>query len=300
MHYTKPPQSISDQVALLISRGLVISDLATAEHFLHHISYYRLRAYTYPFQNNHDSNHPFKTGTTFEEIVETYIFDRKLRLLVFDTIEKVEVALRTQIIYQYAMVYGSHWYENSDLYRDANRQKSDLDILDKEIHRSQEQFIKHYRAKYTHPKRPPSWMALEVTSLGTLSKIYENLRLTNEKKGIAKHFAVGHPFVLESWMHTFSFIRNVCAHHSRLWNRPVITAPKLLDKSTKQWITDADTIDPHKIYATLCCMKYFLNVISPDNTFTHKIKDLFSLYPNIKPVKMGFPSNWDTQALWRN
>ena len=300
MNYNKPPQSISDQVALLISRGLVISDSVKAEHFLHHISYYRLRAYTYPYQHNHDINHPFKIGTTFEEIVDTYIFDRKLRLLVFDTIEKIEVALRTQIIYQYAMVHGSHWYENNTLYRDANRLMKDLATVDKEIHRSQEQFIKHYYSKYTTPKRPPSWMALEVTSLGTLSKIYENLKLNSEKKVIAKHFGLGHPFVLESWMHTFSFIRNVCAHHSRLWNRPVITAPKLLDKSTNQWIKDVDTIDPNKIYATLCCMRYFLNIISPSNTFTDKIKELFASFPDIKISKMGFPTNWEKQDLWKN
>ena len=298
MNYTKPPRSISDQVALLANRGLIISDLAEAEHLLQHISYYRLRAYTFPFQNNHDVNHPFKVGTTFGSIVETYIFDRKLRLLVFDTLEKIEVALRTQIIYQYAMAHGSHWYENPSLYRSINRFNSDLATLDKELSRSQEQFIKHYQAKYTHPQRPPSWMALEVMSLGTLSKIYENLSLTKEKKEIAKHFGLGHPFVLESWLHTFSFIRNVCAHHSRLWNRPIITAPKLLTKSVNYWISDVDKIDPNKIYATLCCMRYFLNIINPTNTFTQKIKDLFKSYPNIKPSKMGFPANWDTQDLW--
>lgn len=298
MQYTKPPLSIADQIATLERRGMVFSDKTAAEHYLSHINYYRLRAYTFPYQNNADSNHPFWRATPFERVLNDYILDRKLRMLVFDAMEKIEVALRTQIIYQYSMTKGGHWYEDVALFRDARLFQSDLLHLDKELNRSQEEFIKHYKQKYISPVRPPAWMALEVSTIGTLSKMYDNLVLSAEKKAVARHFRLGHPFVLESWMKTFSHIRNICAHHSRLWNRSITIIPIFPQRPPATWISTQMLSEPHKIFASLCCIRYFLNQISPGNNFNVKIKELLVLFPNANLRAMGFVTGWEAEPLW--
>ncbi len=276
---------------------MVFTDKQAAEHYLSHISYYRLRAYTYPYQNNKVPDHPFWKPTPFEQVLNDYVLDRKLRVIIFDALEKVEIALRTQIIYQYSMKHGSQWYENSDHFRKSHIFNSDLERLDKEIKRSQEEFIKHYKSKYTSPGRPPAWMALEVCTISTLSKMYDNLALSPEKKQIATHFGLAHPFLLESWMKTFSHIRNICAHHSRLWNRQIIIAPQIPNRPKYAWIS-IDLTEQHKIFTTLCCIRYFLNRISPGNNFGKKIQELLKLYPNANLKTMGFKPKWEEEPLW--
>lgn len=262
MKYKKPPLSISDQIKLLQSRGLHIPDVNKAEHYLSFISYYRFRAYTYPFQDNSDPNHPFLRGTNFDQILDLYVFDRELRLLVLDAIERVEIALRTQIIYQFAMNNGSHWHENASLYIKPKLFKKDMQKLKNELSRTSEVFIKHYYSKYTNPPDPPAWMSLEVVSLGTLSKLFENLKMSPEKKAVAKELGLPHPYVLESWMHAFTNVRNICAHHSRLWNRKLTVMPKLPRRATHTWLVNTHGLK-HKPYVVLSCLLYILDRISP-------------------------------------
>ena len=168
MKYTKKPLSIPEQVQKLKQRGLIINDEQFAEKTLAQISYYRLRAYTYPFQNNKDPNSPFIEEVTFESIIDLYRFDQKLRVLIFDAIEKIEIALRTQIIYHFSLQHGSHWQTNPHLYKPpfTNKRGDTIDLFEEqmktlktEIKRSNETFIKHYKEKYNEPKMPPSWMS---------------------------------------------------------------------------------------------------------------------------------------------
>lgn len=216
MKYNKPPVSVADQIAKLKHRGLHIADDALATRYLYNISYYRLRAYTYPYQDNATANHPFVGNISFPDIIELYTFDRKLRLLIFDAVEKIEVALRTQIIYHWSMAYGSHWHLDQNLYKDHSKFIRHLASLQKEINRSNETFIDHYKNKYTNPSEPPCWMSLEVTSIGLLSLIFQNLKSCPQKKAVTHHFGLLGNNVLENWMHNFCNIRNICAHHGRL------------------------------------------------------------------------------------
>jgi abortive infection bacteriophage resistance protein len=146
MNYNKPPIDIAAQIVKLKSRGLQFGNETKAAHYLSNISFYRLRAYTYPFQDNTNPNHPFIKPIKFEEIIDLYVFDRRFRILVFDALEKIEIALRTKIIYHWSLTNGSHWHENAALYRDPNRFIRDLNKLYEEVDRSTETFIKHYKA----------------------------------------------------------------------------------------------------------------------------------------------------------
>ncbi len=299
MKYKKIPLTITQQIQTLKNRRLIIEDEERTSRYLSFISLYRLRAYAYTYQNNTNPDHAFYPGITFDKILQTYLFDRKLRLLVFDAIERIEIAFRTQIIYQYSINFGANWYEDKNLFRNDCFFNRDLIQVDKELKRSNEVFIKQYNGTYSSPKRPPAWMTFEVTSLGLLSKIYENLQISDGKKTIARKFGLNHPKVLESWMHSLSVIRNICAHHSRLWNRELPATMKLPKKTATVWLKNTDFLRG-KMYLALSGMLYLLNTIIPRNHFKNKFKTLIVQYPDISLKQMGFPVEWEKEELWSN
>ncbi|MBU2651732.1 MAG: Abi family protein [Bacteroidetes bacterium] len=298
MQYTKVPLSIADQITRLTGRGLIINDVPFAESKLNNISFYRLRAYTYPFQNNSDPNHLFIKEVSFEEIISFYEFDRDLRLLVFDAIERIEIALRTRIVYYYALTHGSHWFENKNIYRNRNYFNNDISSLDKEIDRSDEEFIKHYKSTYSSPIRPPAWMSLEVATLTTLSKMFQNLSRSPEKKKIAKSLSLDF-LILENWMHVLSNVRNICAHHSRLYNR-TLSQSLILPANTfgNSWIKNR-AVDNAKMYAVMCAIVYLLDRINGIHDFRSRLISLFAKYPIVHPRLLNFPANWDSEIFWR-
>lgn len=298
MKYTKPALSISDQIQRLKIRGLVINNSAFAGDCLSNISYYRLRAYTYPFQDNSDSNHPFLVPVTFEEIIELYLFDRKLRLLVMDALEKIEISLRTQIIYHWSLANGSHWQIKPGLYRDPVRFSNHITTLQTEIDRSNETFIDHYKSTYSVPSEPPAWMSLEVSSFGLLSLIFLNLRKGPEKKAVTAHFGLNDISLLENWMHCFSNVRNICAHHGRLWNRRLTAHVKFPTYPAFPFLKNG-SVYPYKLYAVLSCMQYVLQIISPPCTFKDDLKTLMKTCPMKQEKEMGFPADWQNELLWK-
>lgn len=298
MHYSKPSISFQQQVNKLKTCGLQFNSEPNAILHLSNISYYRLRAYTYPFQDNTDPNHPFNVKVTFEQIIELYQFDRKLSQLVFNALEKIEIALRTQIIYQWAMINGSHWQITPALYRDPVKFANHINSLQIEIDRSHETFIEHYQNTYTSPSEPPSWMSLEVSSFGLLSQIFSNLKKGNEKLAVAKHFGLNDIGILENWMHCFSNIRNVCAHHGRLWNRRFTAHIKLPTNPQFPFIANK-RIYPYKLYAAICCIQYMLNSIIPINGFKADLVALMKNCPLAQEKEMGFPVDWKIDPFWK-
>jgi len=298
MRYAKPAISFPDQIQKLKDRGLHIHSEADALRYLSNISYYRLRAYTYPYQDNTNPEHPFVGGVSMEDIMALYTFDRKLRLVVFDAVEKIEVALRTQIIYQWSMTYGSHWHLDQKLYKDHGKFIKHLASLQKEIDRSNETFIDHYKNKYTQPEEPPCWMSLEVTSIGLLSLLFQNLKSCPEKKAVTHHFGLLAPEILENWMHNFCHIRNICAHHGRLWNRR-IPIPIAIPRKTKAEFVTNRGVYPYKLYASLCAMTYVLSIINPESTFKQQLLEFLSTCPHGQLKEMGFPANWQQEKFWQ-
>jgi abortive infection bacteriophage resistance protein len=299
MEYLKPAIPLEEQVEKLVERGLIVNDIDRALHYLSNISYYRLRAYTYPYQDNNHPNQIFKEEVDFDTIITLYVFDRRLRILIFDALEKIEIAFRTKIIHTWALTSGSHWHENNLLFRDRRRFEKDNYKLIEEINRSTETFIKHYFQKYSNPPNPPAWMSLEVTSLGLLSKIFYNLKKGEEKKKVTREFGLTNPKILESWLHSFSHVRNICAHHGRLWNRRFTAMPILPHNTVNGFVQNLD-IFPNKLYAQLVCMVYILDIISPSHNFREKITKLIFECDVIDTHEMGFPENWDKDRFWKS
>jgi abortive infection bacteriophage resistance protein len=296
MQYKKKPATIEEQIDKLKSRGLTITDTEKTKHYLSNISYYRLRAYTYPFQNNELENQPFVKKISFEEIISLYVFDRQLRLLIFNAIEKIEISFRTQIIYQYSLLHGSHWHLKPELYNNSVYFAEQIASLQKEIDRSNETFIKHYKRKYTKPTSPPSWMSLEVSSMGLLSKLFKNLKKDDTKNATARYYGLKDVDLFSNWMFCISILRNTCAHHGRVWNRrlPEITIPR----KTLNLYLDNKNIYANKTYAILCNMVYILNIISPEHSFKDNLLQLMNNCPLAQEKEMGFPKNWKTEKFW--
>lgn len=298
MRYVKPAISIQNQIAILAGRGLSIRDQVFAETHLSRISYYRLRAYTYPFQNNLDPNHPFTKKVSFEQIIQLYDFDHRLRVLIFSAMEKIEISMRTQIIYNWAMTYGSHWHNNPNLYRDPVLFAKHITSVNEEVSRGKEAFIEHYLNKYTIPPEPPSWMSLEVASFGLLSQIFLNLKSGNEKKAVTRYFGLKDVTILENWMYCFSSVRNICAHHGRLWNRR-LTANITFPKSPMYDFVTNLNIAPYKLYAAVSCMVYVMNIICPGDTFKEDFLAIMESSPFDERKAVGFPTNWEKDPFWK-
>jgi len=298
MKYTKPTLSIADQIKLIESRGLIITDQKKAEKYLSNISYYRLSGYMYPFKDLTTDN--FVGDVTFEEIIDLYLFDRGLRLLIFDAIETIEVTFRTQLIYRPSISSGAFWFEDASNFDNASWHAEHLRQLDKEVERaSGEVFIQHFLNKYDEESTPPVWMTFEILSLGLLSKFYQNMRVSlNAKRDIANHFGVSQSVVFQSWIRSITYIRNICAHHSRLWNRVLTNKPIIPRTPPTVWIS-ASMPNNDKIYYFLCCLTYMLRTIQPKTTFVERSKELFAKHPSISKSAMGFPNNWESELFWQ-
>jgi abortive infection bacteriophage resistance protein len=155
---------------------------------------------------------------------------------------------------------------------------------------------KAFQTKYTNPL-PPSWMMLEITSFGALSMIYKNLKPCREKREIANHFGLSDT-VFETWMHSIAYLRNVCAHHTRLWNRAMSIRPQMPRKPRKQWLNEVD-IQNNRSYFMLSMIRFLLQTVNPSNTFNLKIKSLLTSYPNVDIEALNFPSSWENEPLWK-
>ncbi|MCX6294443.1 MAG: Abi family protein [Sphingobacteriales bacterium] len=298
--FEKNATSISQQIEILKNRGLLINDDDYATHHLSNISYYRLGEYCYSMQDDKE-NHTFKPNSRFEDVMALYNFDRELRFLLFDVIERIEISLRTKLIYHLSHEFNPWWFQNFDLFEDSKALVKTLSGLEEELTRTKEPSITKHNKKHQDDKRfPPAWKSLEQTSFGTLSKLYGNLKNTIKSKDIiAKDFgAVNHTY-LPSWLQSITQIRNFCAHHSRLWNKNLPSTIKLLPKPPFKWIVDVPNQNDYKyLYIHLCIMKYLLNIIEPENQFTLRLKSIFEKYPNVDPNALGMKTNWEKEELW--
>ncbi len=304
--FSKKAFTIQEQIIQLQERGLHIPNPALAERYLANISYYRLGEYWYVMQHNKE-NHIFKPNSRFVDVIALYNFDAELRILLFDVIEKIEISLRTKLIYHLSHEIDPWWFCNSEIFNDRLQFSRTLAKIEEEITRarSKDVTIKNHFKKHKDDLRfPPSWKSLEQVSFGNLSKLYGNLKHTiKAKDGIAKEYgAVNHTY-LPSWLQSIAVIRNYCAHHSRLWNRNLPGTVKLLSKPPNPWITDALNVPKQhefrQLYVHMCLMKYLINTIQPNNNFTNRLNDLFIKYPNVDANALGMKPKWQQEPLWQ-
>ncbi len=291
--FNKPATTFEQQVDLLRQRGMLIADAESARHYLQHLNYYRLGAYWLPFEANH-ATHKFKPGVRFEDVINLYIFDRELRLLVMDAIERLEVSVRCQWAHHLAHRHGPHAHLEQALF-DSRYWSGNLDKLREEVGRSDEAFIRHYRQKYAE-SLPPTWAACEVMSLGVLSRWYDSLKPKSTRRAIAETYCLDDQ-VLQSWLHHLTVTRNVCAHHARLWNREFSVIP-VAPKTKPKHLADAFASGSRKLYNTLVILAHGMDIVAKQHHWRPRLIKLIETH-DITVALMGFPEDWRQRDIWR-
>jgi abortive infection bacteriophage resistance protein len=301
--YDKEHKTFDEQLKILHARNLIVSNYEYAITKLQHINYYRLSAYFLPFQHKKSSvnKNQFLPNTTFENIIKIYYFDTELRKIVFEAIEVIEIYFRTQIAYYHGQQYKPYGYLDKENFK-TNQEFYDkiINTLKDETQRANEEFISHFETKYKTTDLP-IWTLVEVISFGTLSKIYSILK-TQEQKDVIHQLKGINNTVFKNWLHSLSVVRNICAHHSRLWNKTLgvkfevpnkMVSFKTIKNENSKYLND-------KIFFALSVIEYLLSCIGEDEIgFKGKIKQLLQKYPNIDKKAMGFVDDWEELEMWR-
>ena len=298
MKYPKPALSFAEQADLLLQRGLV-GDRDRIIERLESVNYYRLSAYWYTFRDLDSPGGRLLPVTTLETVWRRYAFDRHLRLIAMDAIERIEIALRTQVVNRFTLQHGPFGYLDRanlpGLSVDDHRRL--LAKVRREAGKSREDFVRHYFDRYSSETDLPLWMACELMTFGTMYTLYRGLK-TRMKKDIARECGVHAP-VLSSWLRSLNQVRNICAHHARLWNREFGAKPLIPEqKANPEWHAPI-SIDSAKTFGILTVLHFLLRHVASQSLWRARLVALLDEYDDIPLHFMGFPEHWETSPLWQ-
>jgi len=277
----KTPKTFEEQLEILKNRGLIINDEALALAVLKEINYYRLSGYMLSLKSK---DNLFLPNITFENIYSIYKFDKQLRLLLLDIIENIEIKFRTHISYHIAHKYGSVGYRDPKNFNNKEFHSKFLLDLEENINRNKhkELFIEHHIKKYAG--KFPIWVVVEILSFGNLSKLFTNMRKEDKEIICETYYKIPFQYI-ESWLHHLSYIRNVCAHYSRLYNKTFTVFPKFSNRDKRLFKPTRKIFDTIFSLKKICNDKDWLN-------FIKSLDNLFINNPIIKKKLLGFPDNW--------
>jgi abortive infection bacteriophage resistance protein len=278
--YSKPFLTLQEQIDQLKARGMQFEDEEKASEYLANLNYYRLSAYWLPFEKDH-ATHQFHDGTQFDRIIELYVFDRELRLLMLDAIERIEVSVRSRLAYELSQVYGSHVHMNADVFHPADTYAKTFSKLKSEIDRGKEPFLKHFNDKYEE-ELPPIWASVELMTMGQVSNWFSCIKRRKDKQRIAKHYALDEK-VLGSFLHHLTIIRNICAHHSALWNKNLTVELRIPSKFQDRYNLE----ERRKLFNTLVMTEHLMGIISPKSSWYQRVEELIEKY-SIDTTMMGY------------
>ncbi len=300
MKYDKPVKTFQEQADQLLGRGL-LADRDQLIRRLQVTNYFRLTSYLYRFRIS-DSDR-YQPGTTLDQAWALYTFDQRLRTLLLDAIEAIEVYTRTQLAFHAANDFGPFAHSDPknfpnltpDKFIDWQRKLDDQ--VDRSL-RSKEDFVKHYFQKYgDEHTRLPIWMLIELMDFGSTLTFFRGVN-DDIKKRIAAD--VGQPDrVIDSWLLALNTIRNRCAHHSRLWDWEMGN-PVLIPNEKKYPNWHAPRLPNMKVGVILTLCRFWLNRIAPSNDWTKRVADLFDGYPALQLGHMGLPADWKQHPLWKD
>lgn len=294
--YPKSILSIEEQLQAYKTAEMTVPSDEEALTALRTIGYYRLRGYCY--WNYDNKTKQYKDGTNFSDILKLYEFDRKLSNLLFEMISRIEVALRARLS-EALLVYGEPLvWQDPAFFANKKHFWENTGSISREIARSGDVFIKHNFKK--HDGLIPVWAVVETMSLGTLSKTVKNLKTGEEYPAyatLATYYRYTSPKgklvapsrdALSSWIQVISTLRNICAHNGRIYDRIIVTKPKILK------MDETDATRYAKLFQCVLAMKYLRPTDDAWNDFTRRLKDLFAEYADcVELERMNFPDDWE-------
>lgn len=327
MIYAKKPFTLEQQADQLIARGLM-ADRDQLMGRLKVVNYYRLSGYLYPFRLRDAAGNPTDSlipGTTLETIWRRYNFDRRLRIILLDVIERIEVAVRTRLVYHFVHAHHAFghldgknlpgfkslpfrqrwWRDLKFLVKHGHRERNDHEqwlaklLLEKNrATRSKNAFAVHFSRTYgdSH-EHLPLWMACELMTCETTLQ-FANAMDRLIIKQVAADFGFPDDQLL-SWIKGIFTLRNACAHHARIWNRVGGATPCVPGNKNKNpnWYCQP-RFAPDRIGHVLSVCHCWLGKVSPTTQWKRRLFDLFDEYPEIPLAEMGIPADWRTHSLW--
>lgn len=315
LEFSKPPLNHNQLLGRMAQRGLTIPEPDRAQRYVRHIGYYRFSPYLIPFRSRPQIEN-LRPGTTFDDVLDLYVFDRKLRLLVMDAVERIEVAVRAATTDYMSTTYDdAFWYTQSMHFRDQRKHSQFLAMVEKTCHmqlkRQQESAngqyahtsaLEHYLTTYGDPELPPSWVTFELLTLGQLESALLNMRSSSDVNKIAGTLGINGPLI-KSWLRTYVRVRNICAHHGRLWNVGLGVYPALPTSKKIKWLVDPSVIENSsdrrmRLYSVLVSLQSMLYVISPNSSWAQRLFDLLEEHSKVPLEGMGIPRGWYRDKFW--
>ena len=309
--YTKIPLSFEAQAKLLIDRGMQ-GDFDFIVSRLRSVNYYRLSAYWFnKFRRTEDGVRldVFSPGTSFEDAWACYAFDRRLRLYVTDALERIEVDFKTNFVNALTVKTGNGFAHldannfpkfpiskslpggNVKNYEFANT----LRLFEKNVENSCEEFVRAHRSKYCGSS--PFWKACEVVPFGLVSVLFEGLD-GYTKREVARRYAMS-AGVFETAVKHLCYVRNLCAHHSRLWNRVMAIRFSVPAEKNLPVFYVPRKVSNDKIFGTLSLLRYLMRIIAPQSRWFENFEKFLSDFPTVSTREMGFPDDWKDFPLWK-
>lgn len=282
--------SISEQLDRLAQQGMAIPDREQAAHCLRHIGYHRLRGYWHPFAIQRGAgDYVFREGTTFPEVIARYDFDRRLRALLADALGVIEVSVRAQWVH-----YLSN-DPNGGPRAHLNPALFDHSEYTRNLAELKQNYLRISPPDAAHWDTAPIWEVADTMSFGKLSKWYKSISAKHIRRAIAGNYQINHN-VLVSLLYNMTLVRNICAHHSRLWNL-AFSAGLQIPHAWDDYCNDSQRA---RLYNRLVIIAGLMDIISPARRWPRRLLALLDEYPYIPTDQMGFPERWRRLSCWQS
>ena len=290
------PASPTDQVQNLVNRGMSITNQGLAERTLTHVGFQRMSEYWQPFETAYTGAHGtlFAAGTNFSVILAQYLFDQRLRSHLMEAFSFIEVSIRTQWAQQltHGFGHGDYAHQNPALFNKYHA--SNLT----ELQRSYQNITKNKGPSF-HTQT--IWDVTRAMSFGQLSKWYSNLKGRAVRQAISQTYGIEQS-VLSSALNHLTAVRNISAHHDRLWNTTIATVLRIPTTLTKNK-ENASAFNPNalnKVYNALVMTTHLMEVIAPNGDWGKRLVTLKdNSQSRVPEALMGFPPNWKALDLWQ-
>ena len=286
-----PLGNIEEQIEWLSARGLELPDREHASRCLSHIGFHRLGAYWTRFMGQGDV---FWAGATFNDVMARYMFDQRLRSLVLEGTSYIEVSIRTRWTTEVASrsSLGDYGHKDENLFQ-PKRHPKNLQRLEEDYNNANKQGAPFESATI--------WEVAEAMPFGQLSMWYQSIQDRQIKRAIADNYGVDQKTFGSLLIH-HSLVRNICAHHGRLWDRHLNSPPRIPsqlgdNEDIALWFNGDQE---HKIYNLLVFMAYLLGVVTPNGDWAERLVDLVgrAVARGLPEVDMGFPEGWAELEIW--